>query len=147
MNHKPFKIGDCLVKKNKQVFGRANQVRASIKIQKVIRKNDTHYLINGLYAIDPAAVDIIPEQEANRINRLYKSLEISETGKPDQTGTHYRTIDGKEKLGYPSKGRAKAALFHHLMTKPNEDYDCYFCDFCSMYHLGRLLKEDVTFLG
>jgi hypothetical protein len=142
MNEKPFKIGTCIVKKNKQVFGRANQVRPSIKIGKVVRRGDHHYIINGIYTIDPEMVEVIPEEEANRINRLYKSLEISETGKPGQTGTHYRTIDGKEKLGYPSKGRAKAALFHRLLTKPDEDYDAYLCPECDKRFQERLKDEE-----
>lgn len=134
--------GLYLAKKNKQVFGRDHDIAAAIRINTINHQNQHHAMVNGLYSILADHVDVITEEEYYRLNGIFQTLQISETGKPGQNNTHYRAMDGKEKLGYHSRDRALSVLYHYRMTKPDDEYDAYLCDVCNKYHMGRLLKEN-----
>lgn len=140
-----LKVGDYIAKKNKQVFGRDHDTCAALRISTITFKgnNQHHSVVNSMFNIQADHVDIITEEEFNRLNNIFSSLKISETGKPGQNSSHYRTIDGKEKLGYYSRDRALQILFHYHLTKPGEEYEAYLCDFCSRFHMGKLLKDEV----
>lgn len=135
--------GLYLAKKNKQPFGRDHGICGAIKIKTINHQNQHHATVNDMYAIQADHVEVITEERFHELNKLFNSLKISETGKPGQNSTHFRAMDGKEKIGY-GKQRVLQILFHYRLTKPDEEYDAYLCDVCNQHHIGRLLNEDVA---
>lgn len=149
-----LKVGDFILKDNGNLFGRKDNKRAVVKINRITHAPGRHLAnkkmvrVNGIYDFSEYMVKVISPERADEINKLYDSCkEINVSLKPDLNTSCFREDNGQPKVPIDPKA-AQKLLYQFRMRNPEGGYEVYECKNCGNLHLGKTrdILQDIILL-
>ena len=131
-------VGDFIKKKNNLPFGRGENMVPIIAIEHIKQDRWGGLSINNDFQIKPRDVEVITEEEANKLANVFNSCQITHIRKPGLNTSCFRLDNGESKVKWPIDTNSYVSiLFKQKITRPTEGFEAHICDNCGFVHIGR----------
>ena len=141
-------IGKYISKKNFACFGHGIERTPAIKVETCAStKKPNVVVVNKIVLMDPVSMNIIDEEEANRLIAFYKTCNtLSDVIIPDISSCIRK--DNNEKKQQLTLECFQKNLYMLRMRNPEIHFSAYICPHCKTVHVGKtplsLIKTEIT---
>lgn len=125
--------GEYIRKKNFNPIGKS--ICILIQSAREIPGNRIH--VNGFCSLGLEHIEVVDKAEADKLNDLFKNIQISETLHFDPETSCTREETGEPKGKIHSEKAIKIKLFIMRQKYPEKDFQAYKCSNCGFYHIGK----------